>query len=93
MLIPVILILILAALVTMTAKKFRISPITPLMVSIGMFVVFVLAGRGVISEHEDQFQSVLKGVSLAILLYIVVAVIIYIMAFIWMKKQASRSKE
>ena len=93
MLVPVILVLILSALIKGTAKKFNISPTTPLVVSIGMFVVFVLAARGVIPVHEDQLQSVLKGVSLAILLYVGVAAIIYIMAFIWMKKQSSSPKE
>lgn len=93
MLVPVILIIILAALIKSTAKKFDISSTAPLVVSIGIYIVFVLASKGVIQVQEDQINSVLSGVSKAILLYVGVAAVIYIGAFIWMKIQSSSRKK
>jgi uncharacterized membrane protein (Fun14 family) len=93
MLVPVILIIMLAALIKKTAKKLDVSATPPLVVSVGIYVVFVLAARGIITVEEDQIQSVLSGVLTAIGLYVAVAVVVYIGVFIWMKIKSSSRKE
>jgi uncharacterized membrane protein (Fun14 family) len=93
MFVPVILIIIMAALIKKTAKKFDVSATPPLVGAIGVYAVFVLATKGVIRVEEDQIHSVLSGVLTAIGLYVAVAVVVFIGAFIWMKIQSSSPKE
>ena len=93
MLIPVIILLILIALVMVTARKFKVSIKLPLLISIGMYGVFFLAASGVIPVAKEQFQLILSKVPTAIAIYAAVAAMIYIQAYIWMKQQSSRSKK
>lgn len=93
MLVPVIVILVLMALIKATAKKLNVSSTVPLAVSIGMYVVFVLLAKGIIRVDEGQIESVLSGVAIAIGLYVAVAAVIYIQAYIWMKRKSKQQKE
>jgi hypothetical protein len=93
MLVPVICVIILAGLIKRTAKKLDVSATPPLVVAIGIYVVFVLAARGIITVEEGNIQSALSGVGMAILLYVAVAAVIFIGVFIWMKIQSSSRKE
>ena len=93
MLIPVIIGLILIALVMATAKKFNVSATIPLGIVIAMYVVFVLAARGIIPVAREQFQMILRNDLAAIGLYGVLAAVIYFQAHVWMKQKSSRSKK
>lgn len=90
MLVPVIFILILSVLINRAAKKLNTSSAAPLMVSILVYVVFVVATRDVIRVQADEIAM---GIFLATLMYIVVAAAIYAGAFMWMKKKSSPPKE
>ena len=93
MLVPVIIILVLIALVAATAKKFKVSSTVPIGISIAMFVVFVLAARGIIPVAKEQFQMILSKDLTAIAMYGAVAAMIYVQAYVWMKQKSSRSKK
>lgn len=93
MLIPLLVLLILIALVMATAKAFKVSFKTPLAISIGMYVFFVLAAWGIIPVAKEQFQMILSRDLTAIAMYGAVAALIYFQALIWMKQKASQSKK
>lgn len=90
MLVPIIFVLILSVLINRAAKKFNTSSTAPLMVSILVFIVFVVATRGVIRVQADEIAT---GIFLAILMYVVVVAAIYAGAFMWMKKKSPPPKE
>jgi amino acid transporter len=90
MLVPLIFILILFALITRAAKKFKTSSTIPLLVSLAVYVVFVVLSRHSIRVRPDQFAT---GLFLGILMYAAVAAIIYGIAIAWMKKQSPQSKD
>jgi ABC-type methionine transport system permease subunit len=92
MLVPFIIILILIVLVMATAKKFNVSATVPLAVALVMYAVFQLFAKGIIRVDDGQIEKALSMGSMAMILDIVVAVVIYIQAFIWMKQKSSRSK-
>ena len=92
MLIPVVIGLILIALIMATAKYFNVSSKLPLSISIGMYMVVVLAAIGIIPVAREQFQLILSIVPIAIGVFAAVAAVIFFQAFMWIKHQSSRSK-
>lgn len=93
MLVPVILIIILVSLIKTTAKKLDVPATPPMVGAIGIYVVFVLAARGIITVDEEQAESVITGVLTAIGIYVAVAALVFLGALIWMKIQSSSRKK
>ena len=81
MLIPVVIGLILIALIMATAKYFNVSSKLPLAISIGMYMVVVLAAIGIIPVAREQFQLILSRVPIAIGVFAAVAAVIFFQAF------------
>lgn len=85
MLVPLIIALILAILIKRTGKKFQTPSTLPTTISVLLFMFITFATRGAIKIRPNEIT---KGIVLAILMYLGIALIIYIGTFMWMKMKS-----
>ena len=90
MLFPMIVALILAVVIGRTGKKLNTPSALPTTAAVLVFLFFAFGTTGAIKVRPDEIT---KGVVLGILLYLGVALVIYIGAFIWMKSKSPLTKE